>query len=456
MSSPKQAAPPPALVTAPAETIMPDTTTASLPASLMPLATPTPPDLTRAPTTATIAPLNLNLPPVAQPTTQTHCVVKLTFRPIHPPVSLRNRISLLFAQMQRWDPNLHLPPWEASSSENPITASKNLPTDLQQLAIYVKLPTNTTSRFAPIVHFRLTSPNQVFGIKRRILDYLKDHHIYMQFQDLASTNVLETAWVYQQHPDLINGEELRQEMIRQLDGFDCFSLKRRLVRPSKELNLTTNAWVIAMDASDHAKHSELFFTTFHLKHSLRVVPLTGFEKWDPNLDYTSHLLTTHNAFLQDTRIIRLDNLCNITDPVMIDAKQQSLTDYFLSHRDPAKLPLIHSISQFWPYLVHLLTTTAHYTMTLEKIDHYLDVQFPAHGILDQTILKDPNDPAPSCIGHNKAFPLAMSTFLENLPDLTAKKPLASHIDEEELTATLDITIKPTHLESLQSSLSSLT
>ena len=95
-------------------------------------------------------------------------------------------------------------------------------------------------------------------------------------------------------------------------------------------------------------------------------------------------------------------------------------------------------------------------MTLEKIDHYVDVQFPAHGILDQTILKDPNDPAPSRIGRDKSFPSTMSTFMDNLPDLNAKKPLASHIDEEELTATLDNTIKPTHLESLQSSLSSLT
>ena len=87
-------------------------------------------------------------------------------------------------------------------------------------------------------------------------------------------------------------------------------------------------------------------------------------------------------------------------------------------------------------------------MALKKIDHYLDVQFPGHGILDQTFLKDPNDPASSRIGRNKSFPLTMSTFMDNLPDLHAKKPLASHIDEEELTATMDITIEPTHLESL--------
>ena len=183
MSSLQQTLTPQASVTAPAATnAMPDLTTSSLTASLAPLENPTQPDLTKAPPTATIARLTPKLPQIVQLTTQNHCVVNLTFCPTLRPLSLRNRISLLFAQMQRTDPHLHLPPWETSLSENPITASKNLPTDLQQLTIYVKLPANTTSRSAPIVHFWLTSTNQVFCIKKRIYHYLQGNKIYMQFQ----------------------------------------------------------------------------------------------------------------------------------------------------------------------------------------------------------------------------------------------------------------------------------
>ena len=50
----------------------------------------------------------------------------------------------------------------------------------------------------------------------------------------------------------------------------------------------------------------------------------------------------------------------------------------------------------------------------------------------------------------------MPNFLANLSDLKAKSPLASNINDKDLTVTMDITIEPTQLEFIQSSISTLT
>ena len=70
------------------------------------------------------------------------------------------------------------------------------------------------------VYARLTSTQHPGTIKRTIIPYLKQQRIYMQKNDVPSTNLVISGWVYQQHPDYVNGANLRRRMIEQLNGID--------------------------------------------------------------------------------------------------------------------------------------------------------------------------------------------------------------------------------------------
>ena len=54
------------------------------------------------------------------------------------------------------------------------------------------------------VYARLTSTQHPGTIKRTIIPYLKQQRIYMQKNDVPSTNLVISGWVYQQHPDYVN------------------------------------------------------------------------------------------------------------------------------------------------------------------------------------------------------------------------------------------------------------
>ena len=74
--------------------------------------------------------------------------------------------------------------------ENPITIPKNIPYD-ENLTTYLQYPENQRSNSWYIqVYTRLTSTLSPGTVKHKVLSYLKENNIYMQKNDVPSSNLV--------------------------------------------------------------------------------------------------------------------------------------------------------------------------------------------------------------------------------------------------------------------------
>ena len=87
----------------------------------------------------------------------------------------------LFAELQRSDNELQLLPYAESSMLNPITASKDIPTEVNSLQEYIQIP-ESTNRFTKKIHIYVwfSSSQAPSLIKRNTFAYLKQNNIFFQ------------------------------------------------------------------------------------------------------------------------------------------------------------------------------------------------------------------------------------------------------------------------------------
>ena len=216
---------------------------------------------------------------------------RFTFSQANATTTIRDCFALLLVKLQRTDSGVQLLPYDPTSDENAINVPKNIPYD-DTLNSFLRLPDkqNSQARFMP-VYARLTSTQHPGTIKRTIIPYLKQQRIYMQKNDVPSTNLVISGWVYQQHPDYVNGANLRRRMIEQLNGIDEFQLNvRNSFRPAQSLPATTRTWIIEMDADYHEQHFGTFLETFHSENDIVIVPCQGFNTWDSDLSSTKQFV----------------------------------------------------------------------------------------------------------------------------------------------------------------------
>ena len=99
---------------------------------------------------------------------------RITFHKPKANTSPKHTLSMLFANLQRSDPELQLLPFDEGSLANPITALKNIPSESSKLDVYVQLPEDTKPYYRVINLFvRFSSSVSPISIKNCTFDYLK-------------------------------------------------------------------------------------------------------------------------------------------------------------------------------------------------------------------------------------------------------------------------------------------
>ena len=98
------------------------------------------------------------------------------------------------------------------------------------------------------MYVQISSSQKPSPINHSIFPYLREKHIYLQRNDLQSSNLIVTAWLHCVHPDYTSGFDIKQRMTQQLGGFDEFQLKVCTnFCPSLNVSACARFWVIEME-----------------------------------------------------------------------------------------------------------------------------------------------------------------------------------------------------------------
>ena len=240
---------------------------------------------------------------------------------------------------------------------NPITASKNIPTDATTLADYAQV-SEATKKYSKHIHvfIRLSSSQSPSFIKQRTFLYLRQNSIYLVKSVLPSCNVIISSWILKSHTEYINAIDLKEKMVKQLNGFSEFNLRaRRYFCPHPKLPLRTRVWLVEMDKSVYQEHFDLFSKTFHYDNDITIVPNHHHEKWDPNDIDLKQMISEHNEYLRNTTVVPIYNLKNIYEKVTIQGKETTLEAALHTKCTEGDRPLITEMSQYNRDAVHLIT-----------------------------------------------------------------------------------------------------
>ena len=278
----------------------------------------------------------------------------------------------MFVQLQRADSSTQILPFDPISTDNPITVPKNLPYD-DSLSHFLQYPTTQSNRSRYIqVYSRLVTTVPPRTVKQKLLPYLRQQGIFMQKNDVPSSNLVISAWIHCQHPDYVNGLNLKKRMITQLGGFDQFQLNvRNSFKPVPTLQATTRTWILEMDSKIHDDHFGKFLEQFHSDNEIVVVPCQGYNTWDSDLSSTKKLITNQNIYLQETTATTIDYVQNVDEEIIVHESTTTFAKYLKQHINQQE-EIVLDVCQYNANRINVLTKHGNTTRLNEILDKFFD------------------------------------------------------------------------------------
>ena len=285
---------------------------------------------------------------------------------------LRDRISALFATMQKGDNQLALLPRDTTAKLNPITTSASVPYSPDNFEQYVTKPTfgNTTIKVFITLQSSMTFNRLKFA--PHVFNYLTKYKIWMKSHLISSDKVIPMAWLYHTNPNHTSKFELRDKIQSTLPAdFPQFQINRRTIRYSLDKTLTTDAWCIEIDGTNTGQAFSTLLHTLPLSGPHGAVPMNSSTDTE---DKIRNLFLSHNEHLHNTISIRVDNLKSLnvplkkTDGTMII----SIHDEVLSWKTTDGKPLFISMSQYNSKRVNFLCDKKNEVLARDQLKTYVN------------------------------------------------------------------------------------
>ena len=306
--------------------------------------------------------------------------VNIEFRKNKNNSSTRDRLSTLLATLLRADDTLSLLPLPEYASLPHLSNPTDVPIDETLLHQY--LSPGKPTRLGTKHHFFLSSTRRIHQLKSNpnVSSYLRSSNTWLKYNTIGSTDITALGWMFRINPDAYSRNDLYTHMVEQLNHkFTAFQLNSRTITYNQDKTLTTRAWVIEMDKSDAKIWFPKFLETFPIGGD--APNLIPFSAANYNSDSSiKKVFYLHNQSLNDSALIRIDNLRGLTEKIQHSsgAQEPTLQQSFLDQRtraDPS-VPLFFSVSQYNSGRITLLLKKAHLSEATELIDYFLDTYLP--------------------------------------------------------------------------------
>lgn len=341
----------------------------------------------------------------------------VTFSFSHNDSTINERVASLFGRLLSHDKNLQILPIETAKHLNPIVTPSNVPTDEDVFSNYfcgMSQNSKTTQFYATVVSsLRINQLKHTKGT----FEYLRKYGIYLKYNQIRSTQVKSIGWLYNQHPEAVSRNELKDILSSMLGGFDQFQLNARDVSLSRDSKLRTRGWVLEMDQTDADERIETILEKCHLGARLTLVPFMDPSAWDTN-GAAETFFIKQNQMLRDSQVININGLKGLNE-FTSDAQGKPITlrEAFQVALDGNNNPLFSSISQVNSKRVCFLTTQDNYHQAVELIDDFIDTFVPALVTQEDRakFLFDGKDPIR--VG-KRAVPKTISTYMSHLKDFS--------------------------------------
>jgi hypothetical protein len=341
----------------------------------------------------------------------------VTFSFSHNDSTINERVASLFGRLLSHDKNLQILPIETAKHLNPIVTPSNVPTDEDVFSNYfcgMSQNSKTTQFYATVVSsLRINQLKHTKGT----FEYLRKYGIYLKYNQIRSTQVKSIGWLYNQHPEAVSRNELKDILSSMLGGFDQFQLNARDVSLSRDSKLRTRGWVLEMDQTDADERIETILEKCHLGARLTLVPFMDPSAWDTN-GAAETFFIKQNQMLRDSQVININGLKGLNE-FTSDAQGKPITlrEAFQVALDGNNNPLFSSISQVNSKRVCFLTTQDNYHQAVELIDDFIDTFVPALVTQEDRakFLFDSKDPIR--VG-KRAVPKTISTYMSHLKDFS--------------------------------------
>jgi hypothetical protein len=330
---------------------------------------------------------------------------------------INERVASLFGRLLSHDKTLHILPIDTAKHLNPIVTPSNIPTEEDAFANYFSGMTQNskTTQFYAIVVSTLRI-NQLKHTKGTF-DYLRKYGIYLKYNQISSTQVKSIGWLYNQHPEAVSRNKLKQILSSMIGGFNNFQLNARDVSLSRDSKMRTRGWVLEMDQADADKRLGTIMEKCHLGARLTLVPFMDPKAWDTN-GAAETFFIKQNQMLRTSQVMNVNGLKGLEEFTTDESgAQNTLREAFMAAKDDLNKPVFTNISQVNSKRVCFLTTKDNYHNALSMIDDFIDTFVPA--------LTTPEDRAkflfegkpPLRVGR-RAVPATISTYTSHLKEFS--------------------------------------